>query len=326
MTLCSLVVRTAVVYERPATKFQQLMIEAGNCFDPMHKVNRADALQKLEQLLREFWIQDGRFVDRFALRPLFGLGVHMRRLRYYLQELETFYSAKGSSDLRFNSDNSSIDHVMPDTLSEIWRRDLAEKNPDQLHLQHESLGDTIGNLTVVSVPDNAKIKNLPFAEKKQVYLNPEEALPKLGFRRRHPLPACELNQYFRNHENWGFADILERGRALAIVAASIWKVGIRFPREIDLSRLPRTGGKPGVPDHVRGLKKDGPFAGQNRESEIKKWEENQRERERFAAALPEIAKRNDVTGELQILGIGKLKVQVRVVKGRALRLVCEALL
>jgi hypothetical protein len=33
---------------------------------------------------------------------------------------------------------------------------------------------------------------------------------------------------------------------------------------------------------------------------------------------------NDVAGELQILGIGKLRVQVRVVKGRALRLVCEA--
>jgi hypothetical protein len=41
------------------------------------------------------------------------------------------------------------------------------------------------------------------------------------------------------------------------------------------------------------------------------------------AALPEIAKRNDVTGELQILGIGKLKVQVRVVKGRRLKLECE---
>ena len=51
---------------------------------------------------------------------------------------------------------------------------------------------------------------------------------------------------------------------------------IRFPREIDLGRLPRTGGKPGVPDHVRGLRKDGPFAGQNRESEIKRWEENQK--------------------------------------------------
>jgi Protein of unknown function (DUF1524) len=189
-------------------------------------VNRADALQKLEQLLQEFWVQDDRFVDRFALRPLFGPGVHMRRLRYYLQELETFYSAKTSSDLRFNSDNSSIDHVMPDTLSEIWRRDLAEKNPDQLHLQQESLGHTIGNLTVVLIPDNSKIKNLPFAEKKQVYLNPEETLPKLGFRRRHPVPSCELNEYFRDQENWGFTDILERGRALAVVAASIWKAGI----------------------------------------------------------------------------------------------------
>ena len=165
MTLCSLVVRTAVVYERPATKLQQLMVEAGNCFDPMHKVNRADALQKLEQLLQEFWVQDDRFADRFALRPLFGPGVHTRRLRYYLQELETFYAAKATSDLRFYADNSSIDHVMPDTLSEIWRQDLAEKNPDQLHLQHESLCDTIGNLTVLLIPDNSKVKNLPFLEK-----------------------------------------------------------------------------------------------------------------------------------------------------------------
>lgn len=226
MTLCSLVVRIAVVYERPAAKFQQLMVEAGNCFDPMHKVNRAEALQKLDQLLREFWIQDDRFVDRFALRPLFGPGVHMRRLRYYLQELESFYASNGSSDLRFNSDNSSIDHVVPDSLSEIWQRDLGEKNLDQLHLQHESLVDTIGNLTVVLIPDNSKVKNLPFSEKKQVYLNPEETLPKLGLRRRHHVPACALNGYFRNHEKWGFADILERGRALATVAASIWKAGI----------------------------------------------------------------------------------------------------
>jgi hypothetical protein len=192
----------------------------------MHKVNRADAQQKLEQLLREFWIQDDRFGDRFALRPLFGPGVHMRRLRYYLQEIETFYSANGSSDLRFNGDNSSIDHVLPETLSEVWRRYLAEKNADQLHLQHESLGDTIGNLTVLLIPDNSKVKNLSFSEKKEVYLNPKEALRKLGLRRRHPIPTCALNEYFRDREKWGFADILERGRALAKVAVSIWKAGI----------------------------------------------------------------------------------------------------
>jgi hypothetical protein len=64
-TLRSLVVRTAVVYERPSTKFQQLAVEAGNCFDPLHKVNRAETWQKLEDLLREFWIKDDRFVDRF---------------------------------------------------------------------------------------------------------------------------------------------------------------------------------------------------------------------------------------------------------------------
>jgi hypothetical protein len=117
---------------------------------------------------------------------------------------------------------------MPDTLSEIWRRDLGEKNPEQLHLQHESLGDPIGNLTVVLVPDNAKTKNLPFRREKTSLSEPRRDFTETRFRRRHPVPACELNRYFRNHESWGFADILERGRALAIVAASIWKAGINI--------------------------------------------------------------------------------------------------
>jgi hypothetical protein len=77
---------------------------------------------------------------------------------------------------------------------------------------------------------------------------------------------------------------------------------IEFPREIDFGTLPPTFGKPGTPDHIRGLRKDGPFAGQNRETEIKKWEEDQKERERFAAALLEIGKRAQVSGELHLPG------------------------
>jgi hypothetical protein len=58
-------------------------------------------------------------------------------------------------------------------------------------------------------------------------------------------------------------------------------------------------------------------------SEGKKWEEDQKEQERFAAALPEIAKRAEVSGELHLPGIGRLKVRVRVLSGRGVRLVCE---
>ena len=101
---------------------------------------------------------------------------------------------------------------------------------------------------------------------------------------------------------------------------------IQFPREIDFGRLLPTPGKPGTPDHIRGLRKDGPFAGQNREAAIKKWEEDQKEQERFVAALPEITKRAGVSGELHLPGIGRLKVRVRVLSGRGVRLVCEPLL
>ena len=93
---------------------------------------------------------------------------------------------------------------------------------------------------------------------------------------------------------------------------------------IDFGRLPPTPGKLGTPDHIRGLRKDGPFSGQNREIEIKKWEEDQKEQARFAAALPEIAKQAGVSGELHLPGIGRLKVRVRVLSGRGVRLVCES--
>jgi hypothetical protein len=89
--------------------------------------------------------------------------------------------------------------------------------------------DTIGNLIVLLIPDNSKIKNLPFSEKKQVYLNPDETLPKFRVRRRHPISVCALNEYFWNHEKWGFSDILERGRMLANAAVSIWKPGTDIP-------------------------------------------------------------------------------------------------
>ena len=98
---------------------------------------------------------------------------------------------------------------------------------------------------------------------------------------------------------------------------------IRFPREIDLTKLPLTNGKPGTPDHIKGLRKDGAFAGQNREHEIKKWEEDQKELDRFAAVLKEIGNRTHVSGELQIPGVGKLRVRIKALTGRGLKMQCE---
>jgi hypothetical protein len=42
-------------------------------------------------------------------------------------------------------------------------------------------------------------------------------------------------------------------------------------------------------------------------------------------ALPEIAKRAQVSGELHIAGIGKLRVRVKALSGKGVRLLCEPL-
>ena len=84
-----------------------------------------------------------------------------KRCKLILDALETSYGHKEPAAL----DAATIEHVMPQTLTQQWRNMLAENgDPDKVHVL---LVDTIGNLTLTAY--NSELSNLGFQEKKELY-------------------------------------------------------------------------------------------------------------------------------------------------------------
>lgn len=59
--------------------------------------------------------------------------------------------------------SSTIEHVMPETTTKFWPKLPKDKYKD--------LVTSLGNLTLLTGPDNSSLKNKPFNEKQQVYEN-----------------------------------------------------------------------------------------------------------------------------------------------------------
>ena len=120
--------------------------------------------------------------------------------KYLLRKLENYERTKEP----INVENYTIEHVMPQDLTEVWQQDLGE---DSRQI-HDRWLHTIGNLTLTGY--NSEYKNLSFKEKRD--------MPEKGFR-TSPL---YLNERLARSEKWNEAAILERGEELAEKALKIW--------------------------------------------------------------------------------------------------------
>jgi hypothetical protein len=74
---------------------------------------------------------------------------------------------------------------------------------------------------------------------------------------------------------------------------------IQFPREIDFGRLPPTPGKPRTPDHIRGLRKDGPLAGQT--GRLKSKNGKKIKRSRNALLPPRLRSPNELSFQVNYI-------------------------
>ena len=97
----------------------------------------------------------------------------------------------------------NIEHIMPQTLTPIWKKELGEDN----QRIHERYLHTIGNLTLTGY--NSKMSNKPFIEKRDMHD---------GFKQS----ALRLNIFMRNKDHWGETEINERSQQLFEVAEEIW--------------------------------------------------------------------------------------------------------
>lgn len=140
--------------------------------------------------------KDGEFYTRLIDSKLYGAGERLVKTKLILETLETAYAHK--EQIPF--ENLTVEHVMPQTITEWWQEHLGE---DWL-ADHELYLHTLGNLTLTGY--NSELSNDPFPKKKQHLLNSH----------------LELNRYFQNVAVWNRAMIEERSKALADLALSMW--------------------------------------------------------------------------------------------------------
>ena len=138
------------------------------------------------------WPDVGRFKVAFVNFNLYQRGYG----RVILETLETAYGHQEPADLS----KAEIEHIMPQTLSEEWRKDLSD-SAEQIHTEWLH---TPGNLTLSAY--NQELWNNPFAEKRLLYAQSN----------------IVMNRKLADLAKWGRDEIKSRGSVLAEMASKIW--------------------------------------------------------------------------------------------------------
>ena len=138
------------------------------------------------------WPTDAEFSDRWTRSPVYG----SRVCQVILESIEESY---GHHEV-VSFEESSIEHVMPQTLTPEWFTVLgagaAEVHAEWLH--------TIGNLTLTGY--NPELSNRSYSEKRKLFASSH----------------FELNRYFGDYEGWGSTEIEARAKGLFKIAVRLW--------------------------------------------------------------------------------------------------------
>ncbi len=142
---------------------------------------------------------DFEFKDSFITKELYGRNkTKKKKTKYFLERLENFDTKEP-----VNTQECTIEHIMPQTLEEEWERDLGEN----FQAIHEKYLNTIGNLTLTGY--NEKYSNNSFKEKRDM---------ENGFKQS----SLKLNQSLKDLESFGEKEIEKRASDLADWALKIW--------------------------------------------------------------------------------------------------------
>lgn len=143
------------------------------------------------------------FRDRFITYELYNAKSAMRK--NILERLENYNTKeKIAVEEQIANGTLTIEHVMPQTLTDEWKKHLGSK----WELTYSKYIDTPGNLTLTAY--NSEYSNASFEKKKN--------LPQKGF----AYSKLALNDYIQKCESWGEKEILERANLLYDLAEKIW--------------------------------------------------------------------------------------------------------
>ncbi|WP_033618298.1 DUF262 and DUF1524 domain-containing protein [Helicobacter pylori] len=138
--------------------------------------------------------KDSEFKDSFITIDFY----HFKKNNYFFERLEKFDTKEPVDTQKCN-----IEHIIPQTLTPEWQRDLGEN----FKAIHEKYLHTIGNLTLTGY--NSEYSNKPFKEKRDM---------ENGFKQS----SLKLNQSLKDLESFGEKEIEKRANDLADLALKIW--------------------------------------------------------------------------------------------------------
>ena len=171
-------------------------------FTSLCSLGDTDFVDSLEKELARYkwnyrWPNDEEFAESFATFPIYKSSY--AKCHLVLSSLEQSFGHPEKVELS----NLTIEHVMPETLTNWWRTHLGA----DWQRVHSELLHTIGNLTFVAGPINPSLSNSPFPEKKKWFMKTK----------------VDLSVYFQTLDKWTNAEILDRAKLLSQKALEIWK-------------------------------------------------------------------------------------------------------
>ncbi|WQW28500.1 DUF262 and DUF1524 domain-containing protein [Helicobacter pylori] len=164
------------------------------------KINKDQYLESIKAHFLSLETTKGKFPKDSEFKNLFITidFYNLKEKKYFFERLEKF-----DTEEPVNTKECTIEHIMPQTLTEEWERDLGEN----FQAIHDKYLHTIGNLTLTGY--NQDYSNKSFQEKRDM---------EKGFK-DSPL---RLNQNLKDLESFGEEEIEKRANDLADWALKIW--------------------------------------------------------------------------------------------------------
>ncbi|GAA7841534.1 DUF262 and DUF1524 domain-containing protein [Helicobacter pylori] len=164
------------------------------------KINKDQYLESIKAHFLSLETTKGKFPKDSEFKNLFITidFYNLKGKKYFFERLENF-----DTEEPVNTQKCTIEHIMPQKLTEEWERDLGEN----FQAIHDKYLHTIGNLTLTGY--NTEYSNRSFQEKQDM---------KGGFK-QSPL---RLNHGLVDLESFGEEEIKKRANDLADWALKIW--------------------------------------------------------------------------------------------------------
>ncbi len=164
------------------------------------KINKDQYLESIKAHFLSLETTKGKFPKDSEFKNLFITidFYNLKEKKYFFERLENFDTKEP-----VNTKECTIEHIMPQTLTEEWERDLG----GNFQAIHDKYLHTIGNLTLTGY--NEKYSNNSFQEKRDM---------EKGFKQS----SLKLNQSLKDLESFGEEKIEKRANDLADWALKIW--------------------------------------------------------------------------------------------------------